>query len=295
MPGTSAIHAAPPGIPPRTRTQALWDELADFDAASVDAALDCLMQGLCALADARNAVWAGLARFTNANGDPASGWRPRTVRFLHPTEKLLASVRAQTERMDVHFANDAVAAIAARAGTFRAYRLCDVVPREWFASNVYRAHYAGNDRADAIYVAFPVNADAESWFGVFRAHDQPPFAAQERDAVAYALRGIKWFHRQLMLSHGLPVAGAPLTDAERGVLQGLLSGKTEKQIAAKLGQSPNTTHGHVTALYRKFGVGNRPALMALWLGQGMSCKSQDPDRDLPAAPPAPAFESRTSK
>jgi DNA-binding CsgD family transcriptional regulator len=220
MPETSARHAAPPDIPPRTQTQILWDSLADFDAARVDAALDYLMQGLCALVDARNAVWSGLARLGDAQGDPASGWRPRSVRFLHSTEKLLASIRAQTERMDLHFANDAVAAIATQAG-------------------------------------------------LFRAHGQPPFRAQDRDTVAYALRGIKWFHRQLLLSHGLLVAGTPLTDAERSVLQSLLSGKTEKQIAAELGQSPNTTHGHVTALYRKFGVSNRPALMALWLGQGV--------------------------
>jgi DNA-binding CsgD family transcriptional regulator len=171
--------------------------------------------------------------------------------------------------MDLHFANDAVAGIAAQAGLFRARRLCDVVPPEWLASEAYRAHYDDCDRADAIYVAFPVNADAESWFGVFRTHRQPPFTTQERDTLAYALRGIKWFHRQLLLSHGLLVAGTPLTDAERSVLQSLLSGKTEKQIAAELGQSPHTTHGHVTALYRKFGVGNRPALMALWLGQGV--------------------------
>ncbi|MDP1612285.1 MAG: LuxR C-terminal-related transcriptional regulator [Sulfuritalea sp.] len=269
MPKTSARHAAPPDIPPRTQTQILWDSLADFDAARVDAALDYLMQGLCALVDARNAVWSGLARLGDAEGDPASGWRPRSVRFLHSTEKLLASVRAQTERMDQHFANDVIAAIATQAGLFRAHRLCDVVPQEWFASDAYRTHYEGCDRADAIYVVFPVNADTESWFGIFRAHGQPPFTAQERDTVAYALRGIKWFHRQLLLSHGLLVAGTPLTDAERSVLQSLLSGKTEKQIAAELGQSPNTTHGHVTALYRKFGVSNRPALMALWLGQGV--------------------------
>jgi DNA-binding NarL/FixJ family response regulator len=46
-----------------------------------------------------------------------------------------------------------------------------------------------------------------------------------------------------------------------------MTGLPEKEIAADLGQSFHTTHEYVTAIYRKFGVKNRPALMALWLGQ----------------------------
>lgn len=250
----------------RDRIHLLWDSLADFDAAQVDDALDHLMRSLCTLVDAQNADWIGVVRLAETRSDPAGGWRPPVVRFLHPTEKLLAAVREQTRRMDQRFTNDAAARIVAQSGRFRACRLCDVVPREWFASDVYRAYYSDCDRDDAIYVAFPVNADAESYFGVFRAHGQPPFTAQERDTLAYALRGIKWFHRQLLLSHGLLVAGTPLTEVERRVLQGLLGGLAEKQIAAELGQSYHTTHGYVSGIYRKFAVNNRPALMALWLG-----------------------------
>jgi hypothetical protein len=48
---------------------------------------------------------------------------------------------------------------------------------------------------------------------------------------------------------------------------GLLDGKTEKAVAAILGQSPNTTHIHVKSIYAKFGVHNRAALTSLWLGR----------------------------
>jgi DNA-binding CsgD family transcriptional regulator len=51
-------------------------------------------------------------------------------------------------------------------------------------------------------------------------------------------------------------------------LQGLLTGQPEKQIATALDQSHHTTHEYVMTIYRKFGVNNRPALMALWLGKG---------------------------
>lgn len=251
----------------RVRIHTLWDDLADFDAAQVDLALNHLMQGLCTLVDAQNADWIGAVRLDDAGRtDPAGGWRPPVMRFLHTNEKLVAAVKEQSRRLDQRLINKAVTAMISQAGEFRAARLSDAVAPEWFESDFYETYYRDCDREDAIYVAFPVNEDAESWFGVFRAIGQPRFTAAERDAVAYALRGIKWFHRQLLLSHGLLVAGTPLTQTERHVLQGLLTGQAEKQIAADLGRSYHTTHGYVTAIYRKFAVNNRPALMALWLG-----------------------------
>jgi DNA-binding NarL/FixJ family response regulator len=46
-----------------------------------------------------------------------------------------------------------------------------------------------------------------------------------------------------------------------------LTGLPEKQIAEELGRSYHTIHEYVSAVFRKFGVNNRAALMALWLGQ----------------------------
>jgi DNA-binding CsgD family transcriptional regulator len=60
---------------------------------------------------------------------------------------------------------------------------------------------------------------------------------------------------------------AALTPAERRVLLALLDGQTEKEIAQRLDQSPNTTHFHVKSIYAKFGVRNRATLTALWLGK----------------------------
>ncbi|MCK9389552.1 MAG: helix-turn-helix transcriptional regulator [Sulfuritalea sp.] len=252
----------------REQVHALWDTLADFDAAQIDEALTCLLQGLCVIVDAQNADWIGVVQLADAQrDDPAGGWRPPVVRFLHPSEKLVAAVREQTRRLDQRLINEVAARIVDTAGRFRACRLCDVVAPEWFDSDFYRAYYRDCDREDAVYVAFPVNEDAESYFGIFRAVDQPRFTPQERDTLAYALRGIKWFHRQLLLSHGLLIAKAPMTPVERRVLQGLLTGQAEKQVAADLGQSYHTTHEYVTAIFRKFSVNNRAALMALWLGR----------------------------
>nr|WP_246500099.1 helix-turn-helix transcriptional regulator [Azospirillum soli] len=84
--------------------------------------------------------------------------------------------------------------------------------------------------------------------------------------MARILRGIKWFHRQVLLSHGLLVAASPLTAAERKVLHLFLTGLPEKLIAERLGRSQHTIHDTVASIYRKFGVSSRSALMAIWLG-----------------------------
>jgi len=68
-----------------------------------------------------------------------------------------------------------------------------------------------------------------------------------------------------MLSHGLMVAKAPLTPTEQKVLQLLLTGATEKSIARQIGLADSTTHQHVVAIFRKYGVKSRAALMSLWL------------------------------
>jgi DNA-binding CsgD family transcriptional regulator len=163
--------------------------------------------------------------------------------------------------------------IVAMSGNYRACRLCDVMSDEWFDTHFYQDYYLGCGHRDAVYVAFPINEDAESYFGLFRATGQLPFTAEERDMLAYALRGIKWFHRQLLLSHGLLVASTPLTPVERQVLQGLLTGLAEKEIAVAQGQSYHTTHKYVVSIFRKFGVSNRAALMALWLGRALQASS----------------------
>lgn len=246
----------------------LWDELADFDAAGADDALDHLLSGLCQFVDAQNANWFGAVRLPDLiPGDPAHGWRPRAMHFLHPARPLDEKVREQIGKLDVGIVDETTMRNISLAGKFRANRLADLVPESWFDGDYYRLYYRSADHGDAIWVGVPLNEDTECYFGIFRDCARPRFTSEERDCVAHALRGLKWFCRRQMLSHGLMVAGAPLTPAERGVLLGLLTDRTEKEIAAELGRSSHTVHEYVTSLYRKFGVGNRAALIALWLGK----------------------------
>jgi DNA-binding CsgD family transcriptional regulator len=245
----------------------LWDELADFDAARSDEALNRLLSALCHLVDAQNANWMGAVRMADIlPGDPVHGWRPRCVLFLHPSAQIDASVKEQVKNLELGCVDETTILNVALAGTFRANRAIDLVPG-WFESDYCRRYFEPFGHRDVIWVGVPVNADAECYFGIFREDSHSRFTPEERDLVAYALRGLKWFCRRLMLSHGLTVATLPLTATEREVLGGLLGGLSEKQIAAARQQSSHTTHEHVTNIYRKFGVSNRPTLMAIWLGK----------------------------
>ena len=253
------------------RIHALWDDLADFNAARTGAALNRCMRGLCDLAGAQNATWIGAVRMgAPPPGDPVQGWRPRTVRHLYASEPLDSAALEQIRNLEAGCVDESTVRNVSFAGRFRTHLLTELVAPSWFESDYYRAYYVGLNRHDAIWAGVPINEDAESYFGLYRSAGQPRFNCADRAAVAHALRALRWFVRQQMLGHGLLVASSPLTHVERSVLQGLLSGLPEKRIAEMQGQSPNTTHEYVTRIFRKYGVSNRATLMSLWLGQNES-------------------------
>jgi DNA-binding CsgD family transcriptional regulator len=245
----------------------LWDELADINASQVNEARNHLLQGICDLVAAQNASWVGAVRMGEPKrGDPVAGWRPRLVHYLHTNPCLQQITAEQVEQLEAGSVDASTAHNVSFAGSFRAHRLVDLVPAEWFQSNYYRLWYLNSGIADTIWAGVPINEDAEIYFGIHRYIGQPAYTTADCDIVAYTLRGLRWFHRQQMLGCGLNVATAPLTELERRVLSGLLSGLTEKQIAIELQRSPSTTHEYVTRIFRKYGVNNRASLMALWLG-----------------------------
>jgi len=73
-------------------------------------------------------------------------------------------------------------------------------------------------------------------------------------------------YRQQLLSHGLFIANAPLTPAERKVLLGLLDGHGKADRARTRPKSEHDAFPRLVDL-RQFGVRNRSALAALWLGK----------------------------
>lgn len=246
----------------------LWDELADFDVTRVEEARNHLLAGICALIGAGNANWIGALRMGEPQpGDPVQGWRPRAIHYLHRDVQTEKMARQQGALLEAGQVDETTIANVAGAGRYRVNLLGELVSEAWFEGSYYKTIYLAFGIRDAIWAGIPINEDAESYFGFFRGLDDARFGAREKATVDYALRGLRWFHRQQMLGEGLSLASAPLTPLERKVLHGLLHGRAAKDIAAALGQSDHTTREYVKRLLRKYGVSSRAELMALWLGK----------------------------
>lgn len=245
----------------------LWDELADFDASQADAAAHYLKESLCRMVGAWNATWAGAVRLGESQADdPLQGWRVGVTRLMSPIEPYpdegpFKEILAQWDRREI----DPSFLLPMRGvGRFRSYAFRRDLPPAWFESPFYRTYYGAVGTQDAAFIGFPLGSDAESHFGFYA---RQAFSEEQIALLAYALRGIKWFHRQMMLTQGLLIASSPLTPTEHKVLKLLLTGISEKQIAEQLGLAPSTAHQHVVALFRKFAVRRRAGLMSLWLNR----------------------------
>jgi DNA-binding CsgD family transcriptional regulator len=263
------MHLSTDPIDPQNQeVYALWDRLADFSVGDGDAALTHLLSALCTMLSAHNALWGVLVRLpSRKRADPLLGWRPRMVRVLDPIPVVAASVQTQFDKLWSDKVDLSQVLSMAGDEPFRVRLLFEALPPEWFAGEHYRRHYLDVGFADSISVRIALNDDVRVRLFVFRDAQSPRFSAHDAQRLGFVMRGLRWFQRQQLLSHGLLIANAPLTPTERKVLLALLDGHTEKQIAQKLDQSPNTTHFHVKSIYAKFGVSNRATLTALWLGK----------------------------
>jgi DNA-binding CsgD family transcriptional regulator len=250
----------------------LWDDLADFEAARTDDALEHLLHAVSGIVNAQKAYWLGAVRVTRDAEeharDPLNGWRPANIRYLDTLPADLQIYRHGIRNAASTGISESVVNHARNAGRFRAVLLRDHVSPAFFESALYDVHFRQRNAHDALFVVCPVNEDAESYYCFMRDERYPLFEAHERDRAASVLRALKWFHRQVMLSYGLLVATEPLTNAERRVAEQLLTPQSEKAIAKTLGMTPATIHSYVTAIYRKFGVTSRAGLTALWLRRG---------------------------
>jgi DNA-binding CsgD family transcriptional regulator len=244
----------------------LWDELADYGANRSIEAVTRLMAFLCDHGDAWNATWAGAIRLDGSRGDPLNGWRVGAVQALHPIaphpdEGHFREILRIWDRREI---DPSFLLPMLDVGKFRTYSFRRQLPESWFETPFYQRHYGSVGTFDAVFVAFPLNEDSESHFGFY---SRKSFTDEEIELLAYALRGIKWFHRHLMLGRGLLVASTALTAAERRVLNFLLTDSSEKDIGQQLSMASSTVHQYVIQIYRKFGVNSRAGLMSLWLNR----------------------------
>jgi DNA-binding NarL/FixJ family response regulator len=136
----------------------------------------------------------------------------------------------------------------------------------WYRSPVVGEVYEPCRLDHSIYSIRPGAAPGTvSALGLSRAKGSRTFTEDERATVEV-------FHGTLvpLLAARRPAsadARAALTSREQDVLDGLLAGRTDKEIAADLSISRYTASQHVRSIFRKMGVSTRAELLARFLGR----------------------------
>jgi DNA-binding CsgD family transcriptional regulator len=155
-------------------------------------------------------------------------------------------------------AADTSARAARRAGVDRSASLWRHVDSLYRRSHAFRLHHC-------LWCEPP---DCEVRIVACLCFERPPeqrrsFTARERTLLHIAHSEQSWIYQGdlLLATRG----GMAVSPRQRQVLDYLLAGHSEKQIAEKLRLSPNTVHHHVKALHRHFGVSTRSELLARWV------------------------------
>ncbi|AMX03795.1 helix-turn-helix transcriptional regulator [Microbulbifer thermotolerans] len=261
----------PPNLSTEDGKHRIWDQLATMPAARLaDEGLHFLLASISEMIGTNHAYWlsAVCLEHLSPERDYMLGWRPGPVFFYgeQPADQSLHAHYTREVMAGTYEVDESTLNHIRGAGRFRGTLMRDHVSEGFFDSPHYQAFYRDKQITDTLFVVAPSGCDAESYYCFQRMRDQPPYESADLDLAMEILRPLGWFHRKLLLAHGLLIAENPLTPSEKKVLHWLLTNLTEKEIAEKLELKPDTTHKHVMNIYRKFNVSSRAALMALWLG-----------------------------
>jgi DNA-binding CsgD family transcriptional regulator len=148
--------------------------------------------------------------------------------------------------------------------------------REWRSSFELNELHRALAFGEAMYSARWEAGPRVFGFALIRPPAEERFGVRQR-RLLHLFHDELWRHVGRALARpGGPFAG--LSSRLREVLNCLLEGDGEKQVAARLGLSRHTVHDYVGELYRRFGVCSRPELLALCLRVGTSGPITPPSR-----------------
>jgi len=246
-------------VGPERSVRRVLSDLSLLGASEVDAGVRLLLSGM---ADVMGAAGAWFL-LTRRDLDSTPGWSPFTMSYLNPSAEHDDVVRRWFKERDLSD-SPSVLAVVQGAGSVRVLRVKAEVPPERWAGSFTQRDLARLGLQDRIVGGLPVTEEVEVYLGLDRADAdfEPADEAPMRDALEGLERLARWF----ALSYGLGTPGPALSPRERDVLLGLLTGASEKVLAAERGLRPSYLHQVVVRIYRKFEVASRAELMALWLG-----------------------------
>jgi len=134
----------------------------------------------------------------------------------------------------------------------------------WFSSPYYLELREPLGLDDTLYakIAVPGKLIALS---LLRAKGAEPFTERQSQLVDLCLSQMSWPFQPDDKTTDPRLAA--LQPRLRKVMQHLLDGDGEKQVAAKLGLSRHTVHEYVKMLYQQLGVSSRSELLSQWVGR----------------------------
>jgi len=137
--------------------------------------------------------------------------------------------------------------------------------RSWEYEHLPQA--AGVDHALFCFHSLPGTRDEFHGLFLCRETGARDFSGRDKALV----REAQWTLRPLVggpLARSCEPSPSALPPRVRQVLQCLLEGDSDKQIAGRLGLSRFTVNGHTKVLFRHFGVAGRLELLARWVRRG---------------------------
>jgi DNA-binding CsgD family transcriptional regulator len=135
----------------------------------------------------------------------------------------------------------------------------DVADLDWHMSEARNDVHRPASIDDSLLSMARLGEGKTSFIALKRAWGEAPFGDEERELLDVAHGECGWIFET-------PSTRAPLdvhfSKRERETLDLLLTGMSEKEVAASLELSPHTVHDYVKVIFRKLRVASRAELMA---------------------------------
>lgn len=135
--------------------------------------------------------------------------------------------------------------------------------KSWPEAIAIRHDHWGTGVDHSLYSAYPLDDNRCSIVCFFWRVGRDAFTNLDQRVCHLILGTVRWLHEAAATtSYGW--LENELTPRQKTVLRKLLDGKTKRGIAQSLGLSEPTVGGHITQIYRSFGINSQVELMRLF-------------------------------
>lgn len=261
----------------RNETLDIWNELLTFDRKEPEQAVRFVAEKIMPLIGACRAAWVGSVRDKDYLGCPVSemlnDWVVIGLEYFildpayAPDEETTYSLYMET-RAKYGADSDIVTNGALKgAGKSRAHLRSDSLSDDdWLNHWCYKDFNKKNGVGDVLHIVVNLDQECESWL-VFYKPDGEDFFTEEDKLLAQeiVMGAAEWFRRILLFRGAVLPSKRVLSPQEQRVLQLLIKGKRDQEIADQCGFSVSTARSHTASIYRKLSVGGKVELMSLFV------------------------------